>query len=314
VVVDHLGLRHTASITPVLARAPGGVPQQMQLWPIRLRPSGGRSAGCARPLSCPAQAGAEKFPGCARQPSRRGTPTPGVRASPGAPPHACFVSTFLIGERTGRLEVTTPGRILADRASSETIRIMARLLGGGDTGRTPVAPSASPPCSVCWRGWARQRWHATGKPLVPGVERDFHAPGAERAPPADMPPNLPPNSAIILGEAGPWYVDGATGAVGRVRLLQPPTRQNQPVGVVPAARPTARCPQARDRKVQPSSTSSPRASRPGTSPRVPRALVRQQRSPRKAPSRTGRCHRGRSRHPATPAHPRATPASGRMPG
>ena len=54
----------------------------------------------------------------------------------------------------------------------------------------------------------RGRWHATGKTLSLGEERSFQA---------NVPPDLPPKSAVILGESGPWYVDGASGAVGRVR-------------------------------------------------------------------------------------------------
>jgi hypothetical protein len=82
--------------------------------------------------------------------------------SPGAPPHACFVSTFLIGERTGRLEVTTPSRILADRASSETTRIMARLLGRRR--RRPYSGRAErgPPVLSLLARLGKARWHATG--------------------------------------------------------------------------------------------------------------------------------------------------------
>ena len=233
VVVDHLGLRHTASITP----------SSLGHRVVFLNKCSCGQSACVH-LAAGALAALDRYPAL-RKPVQRNfldalaSPPAEERQrlvfelSPGAPPHACFVSTFLIGERTGRLEVTTPSRILADRASSETIRIMARLLGGGDAGRTPIAPSAVPSVLRLLARLGKARWRATGKPLVPGVERDFHAPGAEPASPADTPPNLPPNSAIILGEAGPWYVDGATGAVGRVRLLHPPTRQIQPVGVVP---------------------------------------------------------------------------------
>src|SRR5580693_8012341 len=52
-----------------------------------------------------------------------------------------------------------------------------------------------------------------------GLDLYLHGQGLDTSPP--------------IGEAGPWYVDDATGAVGRVRLLQPPTRQIQPFGVVP---------------------------------------------------------------------------------
>jgi len=234
VVVEHLGLRHTASITP------SSLGHRVM---FLHKCSCGQSA-CVH-LAAGALAALDRYPAL-RKPVQRNfldalaNPPAEERQrlvfelSPGTPPHACFVSTFLIGERTGRLEVTTPSRILADRASSETIRIMARLLGGGATGRTPVAPSAVPSVLRLLARLGKARWNATGKPLVPGIERDFQAPGAERTSSVGMPPDLPPNSGIILGEAGPWYVDGETGAVGRVRLLHPPTRQIQPVGVVPS--------------------------------------------------------------------------------
>ncbi len=49
----------------------------------------------------------------------------------------------------------------------------------------------------------------------------------------DMPSDLPPGSGIVVGDTGPWYVDGATGEVGRVRLRQPTVRQIVPPRVVP---------------------------------------------------------------------------------
>ena len=146
--------------------------------------------------------------------------------SPGEPPHACFVTTVLIGERTGRLQPTTPARLVADRSSSETIRIMARMLGGNETSRSPVAASAVTSVLGLLARLGKARWHATGKTLVLGEDRAFQA---------NVPPNLPPKSAVILGDAGPWYVDGATGAVGRVRLRQGPVVQ-------PIARPAAPSP------------------------------------------------------------------------
>lgn len=315
VVVEHLGLRHTASITP----------SSLGHRVVFLNKCSCGQSACVH-LAAGALAALDRYPALRKAVQRNfldalANPPAEERQrlvfelSPGAPPHACFVSTFLIGERTGRLEVTTPSRILADRASSETIRIMARLLGGGGTGRTPVAPSAVPSVLRLLARLGKARWHATGKPLVPGVERDFQAPGAERASPADMPPNLPPNSAIILGEAGPWYVDGATGAVGRVRLLHPPTRQIQPVGVVcggPVHRPLPPGARSQGPTVQHFVPARFTPGHPAPSFREP--LIRRQGPPRHAPSRAGRCHRRRSRHPATPRHPGATSAPGRMPG
>ena len=86
---------------------------------------------------------------------------------------------------------------------------MARLLGGGPTAGCPVAPGAVNAVLGLLPRLGKARWHATGKPLILGEERSF---------PANVPPKLPPKSAVILGDTGPWYVDAATGAVGRVRL------------------------------------------------------------------------------------------------
>ena len=143
--------------------------------------------------------------------------------SPGEPPHACFVSTLLIGERSGKIDATTPHRILADRTSNDASRIMAKLLGGSDANRTPVAASAVPSVLGLLARLGKARWHATGIALIHGPERVFQA---------DAPPNLPAHSAIIMSDSGPWYVDGATGEIGRVRLHQAP-QQAKPMAIPP---------------------------------------------------------------------------------
>ena len=129
-----------------------------------------------------------------------------------------LVSTLLIGKRTGRIEVTTPRRVLADPAHGEAARTLAELLGG-DAGRTPIAPSAAGPVLGLLARSGTARWQANGKTLVPGGERAFQA---------DMPPDLPPRSAVVLGEGGPWYVDGATGEVGPVKLHREPAAPPPP--------------------------------------------------------------------------------------
>ena len=96
---------------------------------------------------------------------------------------------------------------------------MARLLGAGDTGRSAVAPGAVPAVLGLLSRIGKARWHATGRKLVIGEERAFLA---------NLPPDLPPKSGIILGDAGPWYVDAETGAVGRVRLRHPVAAPNPP--------------------------------------------------------------------------------------
>ena len=40
---------------------------------------------------------------------------------------------------------------------------------------------------------------------------------------------LPPRSGVIVGAAGPWYVDAATGAVARVRVQPPVVAPRSPV-------------------------------------------------------------------------------------
>jgi ERCC4-related helicase len=235
VVVEHLGLRRTASITP----------SSLGHRVVFVNQCSCGEAACAH-LAAGSLAALDRYP-VLRKPVQKSfldalaAPPAEERQrltfelSPGTPPHACFVSTFLIGERTGRLEATTPSRILTDRTSNESSRIMAKLLGGGDAGRTPVAPSAVTPVLSLLSRLGKARWHATGKPLVRGEERTFQA---------DVPPNLPPKSAVILGDSGPWYVDGATGAVGRVRLRQTPTRQVQSAAGAPGGGVTRPLPQA----------------------------------------------------------------------
>jgi superfamily II DNA or RNA helicase len=230
VVVEHLGLRHTASITP----------SSLGHRVVFLNKCSCGQAACAH-LAAGSLAALDRYPALRKLVQRNfldtlATPSAEepqrlvFELSPAEPPHACFVSTFLIGERTGRLEVTTPSRILADRASSETTRIMARLLGGGSTGRTPIAPREVTAVLSLLARLGKARWHATGKSLRLGEQREFLA---------NVPPNLPAKSGIILGESCPWYVDGATGTVGRVKLRQAPPAQIPPTQIPPTQIPTA---------------------------------------------------------------------------
>jgi superfamily II DNA or RNA helicase len=134
-----------------------------------------------------------------------------VNLEPGMPPNACFINLCLVGERTARLEPTNPARLIAENAESEAAIALAHLLGGGEAARTGVpAESVAPLIKILLR-LENARWAATGKKLVTGEERSFAA---------DQPPHLPARSAIILGDTGPWYVDAASGAVGRVKLRQ----------------------------------------------------------------------------------------------
>ena len=137
-----------------------------------------------------------------------------IEVAPGEPPHACFVSFSLLGERSGRKEPTSPRKVILDATRSEEVRALARLLGGADATRTGVPAALVPQVLGRLGRSGLARWQATGKRLVAGGERSFDA---------NASPNLPPKSAIILGHTGPWYVDGLTGAVGPIRLRRPPS-------------------------------------------------------------------------------------------
>ena len=231
VVVEHLGARHTASITPS--------PRGSRVGFLN-RCSCGQSA-CAH-VAAGALAALDRFPALRRAEqtslfSALSTPAASERQNlvfelcPGSLPHACFVNTLLIGERTGAMATTTPARILADRASNESSRIMAKMLGAGTSSRVSVAPGGVASVLGLLPRLGKARWHANKRPLVLGEERAFQA---------NLPPNLPPDSAIILGDTGPWYVDAATGAVGRVRLRQAATPQTQATASPRVFRPSGR--------------------------------------------------------------------------
>ncbi|HTN10387.1 MAG TPA: DEAD/DEAH box helicase [Acetobacteraceae bacterium] len=210
IAVEHLGLRFDATLAPSM----------MGHRVVFAGHCSCRVQGCAH-LAAGALAALDRFPALRRAVQRNFIDTLSTapveserqrlvfELSPGEPPAACFVATFLIGERTGRLTASSPAAILADRSSSESIKIMARLLGGGAEQRSAVAPGGVASVLGLLARLGRARWHATGKPLKLGAERAFAA---------NVPPNLPAKSAVILGDSGPWYVDGATGEVGRVRL------------------------------------------------------------------------------------------------
>jgi len=224
VVVEHVGLRHTATISPAMLGS---------RVVFENRCTCGQRA-CAH-MAAGALAALDRHPALRRATQRNFMDTLTAPASPasahepqrlvfelapGSPPVACTVSTVLIGERSGRLEPTSPARILADRTMPETVRIMARMLGGGTAQASEVAPAAVASVLELLARMGRGRWRATGVALRLGEERAFQA---------NVPPNLPPRSAVILGAAGPWYVDAASGAVGRVRL-----RSFAPVPRVPS--------------------------------------------------------------------------------
>ena len=132
-----------------------------------------------------------------------------IDLAPGEPPHACVVSLSLVGERSGKVETTTPRRVMSDPAAGEAVRSLGRTLGGGEGARIGVSTTEVGDVLAALLGTGQARWAATGKRLVPGEARIFDT---------DAPPRLPPKSAVLLGTGGPWYVDAASGAVGLVHL------------------------------------------------------------------------------------------------
>ncbi len=128
---------------------------------------------------------------------------------PGRAPDACFVTTSTVGERGGAPAATTPARIVGDPTHPATLVAVARLLGAGDASRTGVSTADVPELLPLLARSGRARWAATGKTLAAGEDRVFDGSAI---------PRLPPKSAILLGRTGPWYVDAATGNVGRVRV------------------------------------------------------------------------------------------------
>jgi hypothetical protein len=149
--------------------------------------------------------------------------------SPAEPPSACTVATILLGARSGRQTPTTPAAIQADATVPDSVKLLAKMLGG-EASRTAVAPANVTSVLGLLARIGKGRWHATGKVLTLGPDRTFQA---------NLPPALPPKSAVILGETGPWYVDAATGAMGRVRLRAGPAAPAKPApakAVTPAAK------------------------------------------------------------------------------
>ena len=138
------------------------------------------------------------------------------------PPEGCLVSTFLVGERTRRISPTTPRQVMTDPGSGAAARALARRLGGGATTKSTVSREMLPEVLRQLVATGQARWAPSGKRLTDGETRTFDA---------HHKPKLPPKSAVLQSDAGPFYVDGGSGAVGRVRLRQPapaPARPRRP--------------------------------------------------------------------------------------
>jgi superfamily II DNA or RNA helicase len=152
-----------------------------------------------------------------------------VELSAGKPPQACYIGFLLVGDRSGQEAPATPRQILADATRNAEARKLAKLLGGGDAHRVGLTPAQVPQAMALLERCGIARWQATGRRLIAGTERVFEP---------NSPPRLPPKSAVILSDTGPWYVDGATGAIGRARI-----RRARPAA--PAPRPAAKQPARR---------------------------------------------------------------------
>ncbi|HEY4043917.1 MAG TPA: hypothetical protein VGM32_19005, partial [Rhodopila sp.] len=128
--------------------------------------------------------------------------------APADHPFACAVTSLLIGERSGIAMPTTP-RAIADANAGPGSRDIACRLGKGTEARSLVRPSAVPEVLQALAASGQARWHAGAKRLVKGEMRVFASASAA---------GLPPRSAVIVADSGPWYVDAVTGAVGPVHI------------------------------------------------------------------------------------------------
>ncbi len=154
----------------------------------------------------------------------------------GEPPAIAWVTSTLVGEISGKRELRSPAQLLADPASGPLTQAVARLLGGGEATRTPISSAALPTMLERLVMSGQGRWTASARKLIAGPERIFAS---------SLPPKLPPGSAVLLSDAGPWYVDAATGMVGRVQLRRaagkpaPVLRARAKAAPAPVRRPVA---------------------------------------------------------------------------
>lgn len=210
--VDHLGMHQAVSITPHLQDGRVGFTSQCTC----------RQPGCGHRAAV-ALTALERFPKLRRSPPKRAGDVLGTRPaaerhrlvlelSAAEPPQACIVSTFLVAERTGARKPATPAEVIADKTVLEASRALARLIGGGGAHQTPIAVKDALAVLEALAKSGQALWHATGKRLALGDDRVFEA---------DVPLSLPPKSAVVMTQQGPWYVDAATGAVGRITVRRP---------------------------------------------------------------------------------------------
>jgi superfamily II DNA or RNA helicase len=140
--------------------------------------------------------------------------------------HACILTSWLVGERSLSRTATTPRQIAQDDAQDEAVREVAWLLNESGESRCGVPATLVVDLLDALIESGRSRWHAGGKTLIKGETRVF---------PSALATTLPPRSGLIVAHSGPWYVDAATGAVGRVRIQA--QAAPRPVFTAPASPP-----------------------------------------------------------------------------
>ena len=200
--VDDRGVQRTATLEPQ---------EQGQRVTLNARCSC-RASGCAH-LAGTAFAALERYPALRRpaQDNMLDSLTAGVaperrrvvfELSPGNAQYVATVATLFIGETSGRIEAATPRQLMADPSVGAAVRALARLMGGGNATRTGIERGLLPDVLQQLVSSGQARWSATGKRLSSGEVRTFDA---------HLRPKLPPKSAVLQSEFGPWYVDAASG-------------------------------------------------------------------------------------------------------
>ena len=143
--------------------------------------------------------------------------------APAETPNAFQVSTVLVGVRSGTSTTSSPAQVAADSHAPEAAREAAQVLGS-DKATIGVAPGQVDSMLALLARCGHARWLPSGQRLTQGAL--LVLPDASSA-------RLPRHSSIIVGSTGPWYVNAASGEVGRLRI-RAPSAETRPV---PAPRP-----------------------------------------------------------------------------
>ncbi len=209
------GTRRTATLTPTARGNSVGFGTRCTC----------REPACAH-LAAAGLAALDRFPALRRVMPATGLDVPAAQPAPrrlvfdlaaASPPFACTVAAILIDDSTGRTEGIGPDKILADPKASEDSKAIAGLMTGL---RTQIAPEQLSELIEAVLESGQGRWAANGRRLTSGPPRSFEA---------GVPPPLPSQSAVLLGDDGNWYIDAATGATGQARFRAPETKPVKPV-------------------------------------------------------------------------------------